>query len=441
MVTDALGTSTVTDRFKLPGMHLTGHKFSVPINYEDPGKGSIDVYAREVVSLENAERECPWLIFFQGGPGFPSPRPSSKSGWLKRALKEYRVLLLDQRGTGLSSPLTYQTLSDYESPQKLANFLRHFRADSIIKDAELIRTRLLKPGQRWTALGQSYGGFCTTNYLSSAPNGLDAAIITGGLPPLTAHIDDIYRATYKRVLGKNHLYYNRYPMDVERVREIVEILNTTPAQLPDGGTLTAERFQQLGIAFGMSEGFEQIHYLLEEGIVNKGKAKELSYTFLRNLAASQMYETNPIYAFLHEAIYCQHFASNWSAHRVRAEFPEFSNKRPDGPILFTGEMIYPSMFDDYKNLRPLKEAAQILAEFDDWTALYNVDVLKNNTVPTVAAVYYDDMYVETAYSEDAAKQISNVRTWVTSEYEHNGIRADGERVLDRLLQMLNGEIM
>ncbi|MBX9670962.1 MAG: hypothetical protein K2X93_25440 [Candidatus Obscuribacterales bacterium] len=62
-------------------------------------------------------------------------------------------------------------------------------------------------------------------------------------------------------------------------------------------------------------------------------------------------------------------------------------------------------------------------------------------MPTVAAIYYDDMYVETAYSEDAAKQISNVRTWVTSEYEHNGIRADGERVLDRLLQMLNGEIM
>jgi pimeloyl-ACP methyl ester carboxylesterase len=428
--------------FKLPGLVLTGHEFEIPLDHEEPDGEKITVFAREVVSIANANRDnMPWLIFFQGGPGFPSPRPTSKGGWLNRALQDYRVLFLDQRGTGLSSPITFQTLAKFDSPEKQASYLKHFRADAIVKDAEFIRKVLLKPEQRWTALGQSYGGFCLTHYLSTAPDGLAGVLITGGLPPLTAHVDDIYRATYKRVLGKNKKYFDCYPTDDEKVREIIEILQSHSVKLPDGGTLTPQRFQQLGIAFGMHEGFEFVHYLLEESILSAKNYKvELSYTFLRALEHAQAYETNPIYSLLHEAIYCQNFASNWSAERVRSEFPQFSPDRKDGPILFTGEMIYPSMFDDYEYLKPLKEAAEILAAYAKWPALYDLGTLAKNTVPVVAAVFYDDMYVETSYSEETANLIGNTRTWVTNEYEHNAIRADGERVLDRLFKMLDGEL-
>lgn len=31
------------------------------------------------------------------------------------------------------------------------------------------------------------------------------------------------------------------------------------------------------------------------------------------------WDTNPLYALLHEAIYCQGAASNWSAHRIRQQ--------------------------------------------------------------------------------------------------------------------------
>lgn len=424
--------------FRIPGLTLTNHKFSVPFDYTNPDKGSLTVFAREVGAIGNPHyEELPWLIFFQGGPGFPSPRPFNRHGWLNRAIQNFRVLLLDQRGTGLSSPLTFQTLAKIGSAKEQAAYLKNFRADSIVKDAESIRAQLLKPGERWTGFGQSYGGFCLTHYLCTAPEGLAHCIITGGLPPLTAHVDDIYRATYKRVLGKHKQYYERFPMDVETVRDIVSILKSKKVELPDGGILTPERFQQLGIIFGMSEGYETIHYMLEEALL---ESKELSYTFLRHVEQAQAYETNPIYAFLHEAIYCQKFASNWSAHRVRREFAQFDPNRTDGPILFTGEMIYPSMFDDYKYLKPLKETAQILAHEEDWPVLYDVDRLKRNTVPTVAAVYYDDMYVETGYSQQTADAIANCRIWVTNEFEHNAIRADGDRVLDRLLAMLRGDV-
>jgi len=43
-------------------------------------------------------------------------------------------------------------------------------------------------------------------------------------------------------------------------------------------------------------------------------------------------------------------------------------------------MIFPWMFDDVASLRPLKEAAELLAAKDDWPALYDEDVLRNNIV-------------------------------------------------------------
>ena len=57
-----------------------------------------------------------------------------------------------------------------------------------------------------------------------------------------------------------------------------------------------------------------------------------------------------------------------------------------------------------------------------------------------ALVYHEDMYVEREYSEETANIIGGSRLWVTNEYEHNGLRQDGYRILDRLLSMLKGEI-
>ena len=65
-------------------------------------------------------------------------------------------------------------------------------------------------------------------------------------------------------------------------------------------------------------------------------------------------------------------------------------------------------------------------------------MLGRNSVPAVAAVYYDDMYVERRFSEQTAAAIGGLEIWVTNEFEHNGLRADGERLLDRLLVLLRG---
>ena len=423
----------------LPGLALTDHTFTVPLDHARPDGEQIQVFARAVRAITQRDEDRPWLVFFQGGPGSPSPRPMELGGWIKRAVEEFHVLLLDQRGTGRSTPLTFQTLARLPSAQAQADYLKHFRADAIVRDAEWIRRALLGEARRWTLLGQSYGGFCITTYLSLAPDALDAVLITGGLPPLVGDPDAVYRATYRHVLAKNRLYFERYPGDAAQAHAIATHLAQHDVRLPTGDRLTPRRFQQLGLDFGASDGFERIHYLLEEAFVDGTSGRDLSYTFLRGVESAQHYDTNPIFAILHEAIYCQGKASRWSAERVRGEFPEFAFVA-DAPFLFTGEMIYPWMFEEYAALRSLREAAEILAAHDGWPALYDTTVLQANTVPGAATIYYNDMYVDRTFAEQTAATICGMKTWITNEYEHNALRADGERVLGRLLQMVRGEV-
>lgn len=432
----------LTVSYRQPGVVLTDRRFTVPLDHADPAGETIELYAREVVAGDKAHQEQPWLVYLQGGPGFGANRFVGKGAWLGRALKDFRVLLLDQRGTGHSTPANRQTLPLRGGPAEQADYLTHFRADSIVRDCELIR-REVTGGAPWTVLGQSFGGFCTVNYLSTAPEGLTAAVITGGLPSLDAHADDVYRAAYPRIERKVAAHYARYPQDVERARRIADHLLANDVVLPNGYRFTAEAFQSLGILLGGGEGSHRLHYLLEHAFVRTPRGAALSDAFQEEAQNLLSYAGHPLYALVHEAIYGQDDRPTaWSAERVRAEFPQFDAAKTlagDGPLLFTGESIHPWMFDCDPALRPLRETAELLAARTDWTPLYDSARLAANEVPVAAAVYHDDMYVDTAHSLATARAVRGLRTWVTDEFEHDGVRAGGPRVLDRLLALTRDE--
>ena len=432
----------LTATYRQPGVVLTDRHFTVPLDHDDPAGETIELYAREVVASDKAQANLPWLVYLQGGPGFGANRFVGRQSWLGRALKEYRVLLLDQRGTGHSTPANRQTLPLRGGPAQQADYLAHFRADAIVRDCEAIRAQVTG-GARWTVLGQSFGGFCTVNYLSTAPEGLTAAVITGGLPSLDAHADDIYRAAYPRIERKVAAHYARYPQDVERARRIADHLLANDVVLPNGYRFTAEAFQSLGILLGGSEGSHRLHYLLEHAFVRTPQGAALSDAFQEEAQNLLSYAGHPLYALVHEAIYGQDDRpTDWSAERVRAEFPQFDAAKTlagDGPLLFTGESIHPWMFDCDPALRPLRETAELLAARTDWTPLYDSARLAANEVPVAAAVYHDDMYVDTAHSLATARAVRGLRTWVTDEFEHDGVRAGGPRVLDRLLALTRDE--
>ena len=400
-------------RVRTPGLAITEHEVSVPLDHADPDGERITVFAREVADLDGLDR--PFLVFLQGGPGFEAPRPTrhpSSPGWLDRALKDFRVLMLDQRGTGRSTPVG---VAD-------ADRLAHLRADAIVRDAELVRREL--GVERWSVLGQSFGGLCATTYLSLAPEGLREVLITGGVPALGPAIDDVYRATYATTLERNRRFYERYPGDRDRVLRLHEHLEANDVRLPGGDRLTPRRLRVAGHMLGMSDGAEQLHYLLE--------LPPDSPAFLHDVeAATREFARNPLYALVHEACWADGGATRWAAERLLP--PEYEAE----PELFTGEHVFPWMFEEYGALAPLRDAAHALAE-RDWPRLYDPDRLAANDVPAAAAIYAEDMYVPRAHSEATAARIRGLRPWVTNEYEHNGLRADGERILGRLLDLARG---
>ncbi|MDQ0769203.1 pimeloyl-ACP methyl ester carboxylesterase [Pseudarthrobacter defluvii] len=376
----------VRARHEFRGMRTAEHYFTVPLDHSQPDGETITVFAREYVSSahsEEAAARLPWLLFLQGGPGGRGNRWSSLGGWSKAAAQDFRILMLDQRGTGLSTPLDRNTLPGRGSAADQAAYLEHFRADSIVADAELIRTAL--GSGPWTIYGQSYGGFCALTYLSFAPEGLLEVLITGGLAPLAGSADDVYRATYQRVAARNDEYFGWYPEDRTTVERIARHLRSTTEVLPDGAPLTVERFQMAGAYLGGNTRVDSLHYLLEDAFVETAGGPRLSDTFLEQLQGVVSRRSNPLYALMHESIYGQGQATNWSARRMLAENPWF---RPDAePLLLTGEMVYPWYFEQDPALHALREVAELLARKQDWKPLYDPQVLAANNVPVAAAVY------------------------------------------------------
>lgn len=430
---------SIRARHEFRGLRTAEHYFTVPLVHAPDEDGdapeTITVFAREYSSTEHTAEEAsrlPWLLFLQGGPGGRGNRVTSLSGWMKAAAKDFRILMLDQRGTGLSTPVERQTLELRGDANAQADYLTHFRADSIVADAEFIRD-VLGSGP-WSVLGQSFGGFCALTYLSFAPEGLREVLITGGLAPLEGSADRVYRATFRRVAARNAEYFSWYPEDRDLVTRIARHLERVPEFLASGERLTPERFQMVGSFLGGNTRVDSLHYLLEDAFMDTPSGERLSEAFLEQVRGLVSRAANPLYAVLHESIYGQGEATNWAAWRVLEEYPEFKPEA-EAPLL-TGEMVYPWYFEQDPSLAPLREVAELLAARKEWKPLYDTTRLAANTVPVAAAVYKDDIYVDLDLSLETAAAVRGLQPWVTSDFHHDGIGEDGEGIFGRLFGLV-----
>lgn len=102
-------------------------------------------------------------------------------------------------------------------------------------------------------------------------------------------------------------------------------------------------------------------------------------------------------------------------------------------------MIFPDMFDDFINLRPLKGVAEIFANDDTWGQLYDIDQLSKNTVKVSAATYYEDMFVDFDFSQDTASKVANVEQYITNQFFHDGLHADAKDIMKHLFQISKRE--
>lgn len=188
--------------------------FKVPLDHANPSSGNLRIFARSVARYEiptttATEKEArkreqkPWFLWLQGGPGKACVAPRA-TPFINLILdRGHQILYIDQRGTGLSTPVTAETLELRGDEQKQADYLKLFRADSIVADCEAVRRLLTKDYptelKKWTVFGQSFGGFCAFTYLSKYPEGLREVFTSGGVPPIGQSPDDVYRATFRQV--------------------------------------------------------------------------------------------------------------------------------------------------------------------------------------------------------------------------------------------------
>lgn len=438
--------------FRLKGLLLIDRTFRVPLDYSGVLPGEITIFAREVVMAgpNDTRSNLPYLVYFQGGPGFESPR-MTEAGEFRKFTRDHRLLLLDQRGTGLSSPISADTLTNFGNVEQATAYLKCFRAPSIVRDAELIRKALLSEDGKWSVLGQSFGGFCVLTYISQFPWHLQRAYFAGGVPPITpgCAAETVYRALAPRILRQMDLFYEAFPQDESLLREIVLYIDSQPGgvvPLQSGSVLSVRGLQALGFqCLGFPGSFARLHYTLERAwdVLPASGERVLSYYFLKSVESTLLFDTNPLYFLLHEACYCNGGgeSSDWAAERVYRDCPQLnaSVEAAEGRrVYFTGEMVFPFMLDEIAALRPLKDIAHRIACTTDWNPLYSEEVLQCSTVPAAAAVYYNDMYVDFDLSMQTIAK-SNIKPWITSEYTHAGIREGSDRVIDMLTSMLSGK--
>lgn len=425
------------------GLLTRDHRIGVPFDRSGAGdrfpdgsaagSETITVYAREVVLLSDAvgapedgpAADRPWLVFLQGGPGCESPRPSADggAGWLGAVLEHYRVLLLDQRGTGASTPVDRADLGG--NPAGMARLLTHLRADEIVEDCEDLRRAL--GVERWSLLGQSFGGFCVTRYVSAHADSLECVYLTGGLPAVGHTVDEAYALTYEAMRLKSEDFYSRYPADRDRVAALVEAAARGEVRTAAGDVVGPTRLRGLGSTLGASGGIDALHHLLERD--------PASWAFRYDLGAMLPFGgRNPLYAVIHESCWADGGATRWAAERVRPTAFD------DDPTLLTGEHVTRDSFAEDSTLRPWREAAEILAEHE-WPRLYDEAALRVANVPGAAAVFARDVYVPMTTSLETASLMPRLRTWVTSEYEHNGSRASGGAVFRRLHDLAAGALI
>lgn len=407
----------------IQGLKLEEHTLTVPLTKDDDGR-TIDVFAR-VVTGEGGEK-LPYLVYLQGGPGYEAPRvsaaPASPS-WLPAALKRFRVVMLDQRGTGRSTPVSEETL-EMGSAAEVAEYMSHLRADGIVRDAEAFREHLGASGKEWNILGQSFGGFTLLHYLSFYPGSVRRAYFTGGIPPVGGTVDEFYSMTFDKMRWLSENYYRAFPEDREKMREALKAADAGEIVLPSGEVVSVSRLRSLGMLLGGNDGWVSLHALLEWD--------PRSIQFRYDLQALLDFSgRNPIYYVLHESCGADGGTTNWSAERVMPD-----DFREDLTLL-TGEHVDSAWADTVPDLKPWKDVAHELAKID-WPRLFDEDGLRSSDAQGAAAIYYRDAYVPFEFSMDTIELIPGVRQVITNSQEHNGLRALAGDLLDHMFDVSEG---
>jgi len=199
----------------------------------------------------------------------------------------------------------------------------------------------------------------------------------------------------------------------------------------------------------MHGGLDSVHDLILRMKTDLSQFQFVTRPTLSALESALSFDDNVLYAILHEAVYCEKVASNWAAERVGRTIKEFqwlsgSPQSPQSvreqPLFFSGEMIFPFMFDIFPELEKLALVADIIAKYQGWPELYDPWTLSKNEVPLYSATFIDDLYVDFGLAQETVKLVRNCKQYITNDMYHNAIRAKTDEVLKKLFALRDDTI-
>ncbi|HSR86599.1 MAG TPA: alpha/beta fold hydrolase [Streptosporangiaceae bacterium] len=176
----------------------------VPLDHSGHTAGTLGL---QVAAAANVKAPRGVLLFLTGGPGQPGvpfvPRITSRIG---PVLKDYRLVMFDQRGTGQFGAITCTALqaavggSDITAPpprsvQNCANSIgpnrRFYSTADTVADMDMLRRAL--GAQKMVVDGVSYGTFVAEHYALAYPTRVSRLVLDSVLPHADpGHTDALY---------------------------------------------------------------------------------------------------------------------------------------------------------------------------------------------------------------------------------------------------------
>jgi pimeloyl-ACP methyl ester carboxylesterase len=169
---------------------------TVPENPAEPAGATIDLRVAVVKAL-NRRSTAPPLFLLAGGPGQSAiDMYASFASAFARINRDHDLVMLDQRGTGRSNPLSCDYPEDWDSAgddlsgvraatsaclAKLGDRVRFYTSSVAVTDLDTVRTRLKFPVI--DLYGVSYGTRMAELYMRRYPANVHAAILDGVVDP------------------------------------------------------------------------------------------------------------------------------------------------------------------------------------------------------------------------------------------------------------------
>jgi pimeloyl-ACP methyl ester carboxylesterase len=185
--------------FNLTSVAARCGNLRVPINREDPKSAAIDLNVAVVPALNRRSNAAP-LFLLAGGPGQSAVQSYvALAGAFARINRDHAIVLVDQRGTGKSSPQNCPYPEDWQEPddplpavrqataeclKKLGPNVRFYTTSIAVRDLDDVR-RALGYGQI-DLYAASYGTRVAELYMRRYPEAVHAVILDGVTYPAQA---------------------------------------------------------------------------------------------------------------------------------------------------------------------------------------------------------------------------------------------------------------